>query len=105
MQEFIGTRTTLQIRSHAQKYFINWQKKAGAVDINEKGFTQKCVNELLKKLKNADETSVEGISAVNGTTLPQYPSKKERGIFSHQKCPKKVAVNEDFGKGQAKTIR
>ena len=39
VQECIVTRSTLQIRSHAQKYFINWQKKAGIVDLQEKGFT------------------------------------------------------------------
>jgi hypothetical protein len=43
--------------------------------VNEKGFTQKCVNELLKKLKidEKDEISV--------SELPKYMNKKEKGIF------------------------
>ena len=77
MQSFIGTRTTLQIRSHAQKYFINWQKKDGTVSVNEKGFTQKCVNELLKKLKHDDNDEV------SVSELPKYINKKEKGIFLH----------------------
>lgn len=31
VQEFIGTRTGAQIRSHAQKYFITMQKQEGTV--------------------------------------------------------------------------
>ena len=44
--------------------------------MNEKGFTQKCVNELLKKLKTDDDNSEESVKE-----LPKYTTKKEKGIF------------------------
>ena len=103
VQEFIATRTTLQIRSHAQKYFINWQKKAGAVDVNEKGFTQKCVNELLKKLKTDDQTNE--VQDTNTAELPQFPSKKDqkRGVFINSKHSKKTS--DDHEKNQTSAFR
>lgn len=51
VQSYIGTRSGPQIRSHAQKFFIQMQKRDGKKIVNqERGFTLRSVYMLLEKI-------------------------------------------------------
>jgi SHAQKYF class myb-like DNA-binding protein len=98
VQEFIGSRTGAQIRSHAQKYFITMQKQEGTVEVDKnnriinegRGFTERSLNILLKKIcdiESKEEAMARGLldlaegedltgQSVNHDMESLYPPKK-----------------------------
>jgi SHAQKYF class myb-like DNA-binding protein len=76
VQEFIGTRSGAQIRSHAQKYFITMLKLDGNIELDEnnkmvkqeRGFTERSLNILLKKIcdiESKQEAIAKGMKGIN----------------------------------------